>query len=180
MQLSIRSLLLLCVYGGICSLNYAGSSLWIGTATVVATIALISYAAIYAFTSQRVFPLAFSIAASAWIIFWFGFFAETGPSYPQWPLPQDVHQLMGGRIDPGKGDPRAGATTYARFHSIYFSSLMAHYGPTPNVPHPLNLIRLAVCLMSLAVGLCAGIAGILLRNAKHAYSHPDAPRRPTI
>lgn len=33
MQLSIRSLLLLCLYGGICSLNYASSSLWIGTAT---------------------------------------------------------------------------------------------------------------------------------------------------
>jgi hypothetical protein len=173
MQFSMQSLLLLCVYGGICSLNYAGSNLWIGTATVVATIAFVSYTTIHAFHSRRGFPLAFSIAASAWMIFWLGFYAETSPSQPPWKLPQHIYELIAGinvSDELKKIDLNAPSTSYATMHSIHVSVPMATHGSPPPTPAFSNAIRLAVCLTSLVFGFCAAAVVILLRKMKRASS----------
>jgi hypothetical protein len=157
MQISLRSLLLLCVYGGICSLTYVYSNLWVGTAVVAATIALVSYAALYAFQSRRLFPLGFSVAASAWVMFWLGFYAETSTNYKPWSFPHNVYRLMTGNRESPQIDTNVNATKYAVIHSFHFSVSMARYGEPQRAPSMHNAIRLAVCLTSLVVGLGVGM-----------------------
>ena len=180
MQISLRSLLLLCVYGGICSLTYVYSNLWVGTAVIAATIALVSYAAVYAFHSRRLFPLGFSGAASAWTMFWLGFYAETSTNYKPWTFPRDVYRLMTGYREAPQIDTNVNSTKYAVMHSFHFSVSMAHFGEPPMPPSNHNAIRLAVCLTSLVVGLGVGmIAHIACRlRGKSARPNRFAPEKP--
>jgi hypothetical protein len=174
MQLSIRSLLLLCVYGGVCSLTYVYSNLWVGTAVVAATIALLSYATVHAFQSRRHFPLGFSLAAFAWMSFWLGFYAETSTNYKPWSVPRDVYVLMTGDREFPKINTNANPSTYAVMHSLHFSLSMARYGDPQKAPSMHNAIRLAVCVTAIGFGLAVGLIAqfvIHLRGKPRAQSY---------
>jgi hypothetical protein len=130
---------------------------------------LLSFCNVYAFKSRRLFPLAFSLAAFAWMTFWLGFYAQTSQTIQPWSLPQDVYHLMGGaKFDPAdlKGDP----TIYGTMHSIHFAGRMSTYNSPPQAPNFQNAVRLAICLTALCFGLCLGVV-VHLTNRLRAKRH---------
>jgi hypothetical protein len=142
---------------------------------------LLSFCNVYAFKSRRVFSLAFSVAAFAWMTFWLGFYAETSPKTLPWSLPQDVFRLMGGRVFDREDlkDLKGDLPTYATMHSRFFSSHMAAFSLPARAPNFQNAVRLAVCLTALGFGLCLGmvvhITHRLCAKRHSVYAEEGAP-----
>ena len=163
-RVSIRSLLLFTVYIAVCSTTYVYPSVWVGTAVVVATIALLASTTSHAFGSQSRFWLWFSTIGWSWLVFWFGFYAETPVTH--WELPNRMYaavtphmQTIAWRQNWG------GAISSSSIQSIHSNFGMSVHGNGEYARQPIpswqNGIRLFVCVSALVVGCLGGVCAYL-------------------
>ena len=174
MHFSLRSLFLIFVYAAVCCLVYVFANLWIGTLVVAATILLLCYTTVAAYRHRDVFTLSFSVFAWSWMVFWLGFYAETGPNSQPWEIPRHVNNAMKGFRQRPSYNPNSKFTKFGFMHSLHISGPMGTVGDTVIIPTSHNAIRLAVCLSSLTFGLIGSFTAVQVqRRFGRSRSTPD-------
>lgn len=161
-QISLRSIMMMCVYAAICSFVYVSPNLWVGWLVVIATAIWMSLAIIRAFESRDHFMLGFAVTGSSWLIIWLGFAIQTPTSFDGNSIRSNIYRFVNlGRTHADSDfDPALPITEYAQLHDLYTSGAMATQSSTPPVPAWHNAIRLLVCLSALAA---AGVGGTLFQ-----------------
>ena len=130
----------------------------------MATIALLASTTSHAFGSQSRFWLWFSTIGWSWLVFWFGFYAETPVTH--WELPNRMYaavtphmQTIAWRQNWG------GAISSSSIQSIHSNFGMSVHGNGEYARQPIpswqNGIRLFVCVSALVVGCLGGVCAYL-------------------
>ena len=160
-RISLRSILLICVYFVVCCSVYVSANLWVGWFVVFATATWMSFAIIRAFQTHDHFTLGFAVTGCAWLIIWLGFAIETPTAATSWNIRAKIFSIMNVGRDQPEFDASAPLRTYAHLHDLYSSGPMAIQTAQPVAPLWHNSIRLAICLSSLVVGLVGGMVFLL-------------------
>lgn len=174
-QLSLRSIMLMCVYAATCGLVYVTPNLWVGWLVVFATALWMSSAIVGASQSRNRFTLGFAVTGCIWLIVWLGFAIQTPTSIEGNDIRQKIFRFMSFGQTPDY-DPTLPVTTYAQVHDLYSSGRMGTQ-TTPRAPAWHNAMRLLVCLSALAVACVGGAFFQLLGgdNRTNETEKVDAP-----
>ncbi len=165
-RISLRSILLICIYFAICSSVCVSPNLWVGWFVVLATAIWMSFTIVRAFQTHNHFTLGFAVIGTVWLVAWLGLAIETKTANGSWNIRSKIAIVMNlGREWPDY-DPSAPHRTYAHMHDLYYSAPMAIQTSEPVAPTWHNSMRLAVCLSSLAVGVIGGIVFHLIANMR--------------
>ncbi len=162
-NITILSLLVVVAYAAVCMTVYIYTSLWAGTAAVVATVLLLAVASINAYRHRNSSQFAFALSALAWLAFWFSFYGQAPTGSRSWELgpffswiAQAPAYIGRSDIDGHKYDPTQPSSPFGRMESIHLSLEMRYQGNALRAPYYHNSTRLGVCMTSLVFGLAVG------------------------
>lgn len=157
LQIKLRTIFLMCVYTGVCSLIYVYSNLWFGTLVVVATITWLGLATNHAFRHQSQFWLGFVISGWAWLVLCFGFYGESKTNFDITNVQKAIYWIASPFRPTPEYDPNLRYETFGYMTSLHVSGPMASQPGTLLIPAWHNALRLVVCLSSLLLGTVGGI-----------------------